>query len=278
MLNRWRCGASGKEDCGVTDRKREFERSNAFVDNELERDARDEVLAAAARDPSLARELSVLNRLKSTAEDSVAVPEIDIPAPPVWRGLGRRAASAVAACVALLILVGVGWTFLSQRGPDQGLSVAWAIEAHGSWKTGTAESGITTMLHPARARLNAYVPDLSSAGLRLAYIGEGRVPEGKPALIAGYRGTRGCRVTLLVDRSPGGLLEKAIYFEVDRLIAMVWGAGGLRHAIIAEGMANDRFRLIAETVHRASLERLPIEEASRMALAYSRASSPPCAA
>ena len=262
----------------MTDRKPEFERSNAFIDNELGRDVRDEVLATAARDPRLARELSVLSRLKSAAEDSVDLPDIEIPVLPGRRVLGRRAAVAVAASVALFMLVGVGWTLLGQRGPDHGMPVAWAIEAHRSWQTGVAESALAAMLHPAQMRLDAHVPDLSSAGLRLAHLGEGRTPDGKPALVAGYRGTRGCRVTLFVNRSPAGFAEKAIYFEVDRLVAVVWGAGGLRHAIIAEGMGNERFRLIAETVRRASLERLPIKEDRRMALAKSRASSPPCAA
>ena len=134
------------------------------------------------------------------------------------------------------------------------------------------------MPRPANARLDAHVPDLSAAKLRVAHIGELKTPDGMPALVVGYLGTRGCRVTLLVDPAPTGLGEKAIKFRVDQLYGMVWRAGNLRHVILAEGMAQGRFRLIAETVRRSSLERLPVDEPTRTALAHSRAVSPPCAA
>ena len=86
------------------DRKQEFERSNAFVDDELDRKARGEVLAGAARDPRLAKELSDLNRLKSMVEDSVDVPHMELPAPPAGRGRRYRVAMAMATGLALLVL------------------------------------------------------------------------------------------------------------------------------------------------------------------------------
>ncbi len=256
------------------DRQREFERSNAFVDNELDRNARGEVLDAAANEPRLAKELSDLNRLKSAVEDSVDVPDISLPASPARRGKGYRVAMAVAACLALFAVVGIGWWFMPSGAPSHGVPVAWAIAAHGSW----SDAGPRAMLRPANMRLDAHVPDLSSAKLRIAHIGELKTPDGMPALVVGYLGTRGCRVTLLVDPAPEGLGEKAVRFEVDRLYGVVWRAGNLRHVILAEGMAQARFQLIAETVRRSSLERLPLDDPTRIALAHSRAVSPPCAA
>lgn len=264
------------------DRKTEFERSNAFVDGELDRDSRGEVLSEAAGDPLLARELADLTRLKSVVEDSVDVPEIDLPThgdrqKPEVRDPSRRAGFALVASLALLVVGGIAWWLGSAPSPGQGVPVVWAMKAHESWIGGdTARSG--GLLRPANMRINAHVPDLSAAKLRIAHIGEIQGPRGLPALAVGYLGTRGCRVTLLVDVAPSDLDEVAVSFETGGLQGMVWRAGGLRHLILAQGMDKRRFRMIARTVRQSTLERVPVDEPTRMALAKSRASSPPCAA
>lgn len=276
-MKRWRHGAGGDKSFNVMDRQQNFERSNAFVDGELDRKARGEVLEDSARDPRLAQELSNLNRLKSAIEDSVDVPDIELPAPTSRPWIGSRAVWAIAACLALVAVAGIGWMVVPFA-PSHGVPVAWAIETHSSWEPAGVKPNGRAMLRPANAQLNAHVPDLSAAKLYFAHISDSKNPAGLPALVVGYRGTRGCRVTLLIDSSPEKLGEKAINFEIDGLRAVVWKAGPLRHVILAEGMAPQRFKMIAETVRRTSLERLPIDNPTRTALARSRATSPPCAA
>ena len=100
MWKRLRQSVSGSKSFCVMDRQRKFERSNAFVDNELDRKARGEVLEDSARDPRLAQELSNLNRLKSAIEDSVDVPNIELPGPTSRPWIGSRAVWAIAACLA----------------------------------------------------------------------------------------------------------------------------------------------------------------------------------
>jgi anti-sigma factor RsiW len=278
MSKSWKPGPAAGRSCRVMDKKKSFERSNAFVDDELDRRDRSEMLRAAAGDPRLARELANLDRLKSAIADSVDVPDIELPAAPVRRTGRRRVVLALAASVVLMVAAGLAWSIIGPARPNHGVPVAWAIAAHNSWQETDAASRARAMLRPASLRLNAHVPDLSAAKLRIAYIGESTAAGGQPAMVVGYRGTRGCRVTVLIDDLPGGLDDKAIFFRVDKLIAMVWRAGKLRHVILAEGMAEPRFRLIAESVRRTSLERLPLDDSSRMALARSRAQSPPCAA
>lgn len=262
------------------DRKQTFERSNAFVDGELDRRDRSGVLKDAAEDPRLAQELSNIERLKTAVSDSVDAPEFDLSAMTGkhgGRGAWRRPVMAFAACLVLFVAAGIAWSVIRSSGPNHGVPVAWAISVHNSWakEDGPAKSPI---MRPANIRLNAHVPDLSAAKLHIAHIGESKNLDGMPAMIVGYRGTRGCRVTLLIDGSASETDSKAIFFKVDSVIAMVWRAGSLRHVILAEGMAEPRFRLIAETVRRTSLERLPVDDPTRMALAQSRAESPPCAA
>ena len=260
----------------MTDRRNEFERSNAFVDQELDRSVRGEVLAAAAGDSRLAKELSDLNRLKSAVEDSIDVPQIDLP---VLHGRKRwdyRAAMALAASLAFIAILGAGWWFIPSSAPGHGVPMAWAIESHKSWSDSAERPG--GLFRPVNARLNAHVPDLSAAKLRVAHVGEGKTPDGLPALVVGYLGTRGCRVTLLIEPAHENLGDKAVKFEVGGLHGTVWQAGRLQHLILAEGMAEARFKLIAEAVRRSSLERLPIDDRTRVALADSRAKSLPCAA
>jgi anti-sigma factor RsiW len=261
----------------MMDRNQEFKRSNAFVDDELNREERSEVLAEAARDPRLARELAALNKLKSVVEDSVHVPVLDISAVSEKPRPRRHVVWALAACLILMVAGGIAWHMLPVT-PSHGVPVAWAINAHGSWSGEHAKPDLTPRARPANAPLNAHVPDLTAAKLFIAHIGDRKNPDGQPALIVGYRGTRGCRVTLLIDPAPRDLGKQAVHFEVGKVRATVWRAGTLRHLILAEGMAPQRFKMIAETVRRTSLERLPVDKETRTALAHSRATSPPCAA
>ncbi|MDX1483384.1 MAG: hypothetical protein R3229_02785 [Alphaproteobacteria bacterium] len=261
------------------DKKTKIERANAFVDGELDRAARTDVLAEAARNPDMARELAQLNRLKMAVEDSVEVPAIDLPASGRGRAARRWAIGlATAASLALVAVTGIiAWT---DRTPatDHGIPLAWALDVHGGWRDAGPAAGNPGLPRPTTVRLDAHVPDLSAAKLRIAHVGAAPGPDGAKALVVGYLGTRGCRVTLLVDGGRSRLTEDPVFVEAGGVKAMAWRAGRLRHLILAEGMEQGRFRMIAKAVHRASLERLPVDEPTRMALARSRRTSPPCAA
>ena len=60
----------------------------------------------------------------------------------------------------------------------------------------------------------------------------------------------------------------ATYFETGGVLAMAWQAGPLRHLILAQGMDRGRFKMIAETVRRASLDRLPVDEGAERLARY----------
>lgn len=259
------------------DRKDAFEQANAFVDGELDRDGRNEMLARAAEDPRAAQELADLARLKSAVEDSVEVPELSLPETGARDATSgrRRLIPALAACLVLAIVSGAALWWHAADAPGDGLPVAWALEAHESWR---APSPGTSLFHPVSLKFDPHVPDLSAAKLRIAHIGEIRSPHGAPALVVGYKGTRRCRVSLIADTAPRGFAVAPVFYETADLRAMVWRAGPLRYQILAQGMDTARFREIAETVRRGSLDRLPLDDATRIALARSRAKSAPCAA
>ncbi|HSR54644.1 MAG TPA: hypothetical protein VLN73_00280, partial [Alphaproteobacteria bacterium] len=253
--------------------------ANAFVDGELDHEGRSEVLSRAATEPTAAQELADLSRLKSALHASIEAPRMVLP-PAAGKRISRgqrRFAMALAAALALAFVAGAAWWWAPAQEPDHGLPVAWALRTHKSWRAADPGSAAAP-LRPANLALNAHVPDLAAAKLTIAHIGDAEAPGGGPALVVGYRGTRGCRVTLIVDTAPNDLGLAPIFFQSDGVQAMVWRAGPLRHQILAQGMDKARFRMIATTVRRGTIERLPLDEPTRVALAKSRAASPPCAA
>ncbi|MDA1326120.1 MAG: hypothetical protein O3C34_15395 [Proteobacteria bacterium] len=95
-------------------RQQDIEKLNAFVDGELDMEARAEVTGRAANDPAYARELAMLSRLKATLGDAVPVPDFALPPQHARQGL-RRVAMAAAASLVLFIASGIGWITYENR-------------------------------------------------------------------------------------------------------------------------------------------------------------------
>jgi len=124
--------------------------------------------------------------------------------------------------------------------------------------------------------LRAYIPNLNSARLTLTHLESVTLADGGTALHAGYRGTRGCKVSLLVLPSGADLPRELTRRDEAALRAFAWQAGPLGYVLLAEGMDEARLALIAETVHRATLENSPFDGETRPALRQSRERSQPC--
>jgi hypothetical protein len=97
-------------------------------------------------------------------------------------------------------------------------------------------------------------------------------------LVAGYRGTRGCKISLLVFRSLGALGKALNPFHDGKNEAYGWRAGPLGYFIMSDGMDSGRFRLLAESVRHTSRKHAPFDEETRIALRTSRDKSAPCTA
>lgn len=260
------------------DRTQDLERISAYVDGELEPAARAEVIRRAAGDAAYARELIAHQRLKATLADSIEVPNIELPAPPRLRRI-VPALPLIAASLALLVAAAFVWMVYVGRNESTGnLALDQAIEAHRSWTVNTVRHSATASARPALATINAYVPDLSANGLNLGHVSQQRGPGGSIILVVGYIGSRGCRVTLLVGQAAGNPSDQPVYMEIGPVRTFSWRVGRLAYRMLAEGMATPRFRLIAASVRQASLNHLPLDSDTRLAMAKSRAKSPPCAA
>ncbi|NIM29256.1 MAG: hypothetical protein GTO67_16030 [Gammaproteobacteria bacterium] len=261
----------------MSSRRVSFETLNAYVDGELDAAAAAKVAAAVAEDAALARELSALSRLRSTVAESIHVPPLSVAAPPrsAARGMGVAAGIALTVFVAGSILVAK----LYQTAGTDWLARAWHV--HRGWSGGAVSAQDRAALQVARDTQGlpeAYVPDLSASRLTLVHAAVVPFTGDRRMLLAGYRGTRGCRISLLVFSAPDGLGDalRAFYDAGDE--AYAWRVGRLGYVILSDGMDSGRFRLLAASVRSASREHLPFDDQTRFALRRSRDASAPCVA
>ncbi len=260
----------------------DFETLNAYVDGELDVAQSAAVARAIAADRELARQASNLSKLRSSIVECMEIPEIAMPksGKARKRSSGSRLAVMVAAGLAFLILAsGSLIKYQMERSMQaQWFSPAWNI--HTAWVLPVAGFDVETLspkLERAAGVLShAYIPDLSSAKLYLAYTSDQYAIGGQAALLVGYAGTRGCKVSLLMVPTSVSLSEELTYFERSAKTAYGWQAGELDYILMAEGMDTKRFKTVAEAIYKASFERLPVDNKTRMALVESRNTSLPC--
>lgn len=262
----------------MSGRRISFEMLNAYVDGELDTSAAAEVARAVADDAALARELAALSRLRSAVAESIEVPPLSVPAtPPASSGRGI----AVAASIALVVFI-AGSILVTRATSSPGadwLARAWHIHRDWSEKEVTAQNRPT--LHFARhaeAVPGAYVPDLSASRLSLVHAAMVPFTGDRQVLLAGYRGTRGCRISLLIFPAAEALGDGLTAFRDGNDEAYGWRVGRLGYVIMSDGMDSDRFALLAESVHKTSMEHLPFDTETRVALRRSRDHSAPCVA
>jgi hypothetical protein len=249
---------------------------NAYIDGELSHAEAADVMTAAAEDPAVARELSALMRTKAALAGTAVAPPLALKPPP----RSRRIRYAAAAAAALAIAVSAFYS-VTPTGSDPTIDAPWTATAHRGW-TGAEPPAA---LRPATAggfvsfgRSAAYIPDLAAARLSVAHIGEVPLVSGRSALIVGYRGTRGCALTVAIVEATeiGG--DGIHRLAADGLRGRAWRAGAFGYYVVAEGMAESRFDGIANGIREATLRHAPMSPETRTALARSRASSPPCKA
>ena len=206
----------------------DLERLNALLDGELTPTERAEIAARLASDRDLASAYATLARLKAaTAETTDDCPSFVLRRPR-WL-MVRRHATAIAACIEL---AAAGGLLVEQAWLADGVSVA-----------GTAEGPMEIKL--ASLPAGATIPRLDSAGLKLINLvfDPGHVP----LFTATYRGPHGCRLDLRgwpmgadAPPAPGSSLHR-------------WVAGALVYELIAHGMPNSRFSLIADAAEQQTL-------------------------
>ena len=257
-----------------------WEELNAYVDGELSATDAAAVARALADDNTLADAVATLSRLKAATqeglEDFALPPALSVHRP--WRKTAMAAALAAVMLIAAVVSYRA-WDTVPE--PPAWLAAAW--QAHDAWTqraptapTAALDSGVVlAALH--RIGPEAFLPDLRDARLTLSRLETIPLPSGAGEVVhAGYLGTRGCQVSLLILPSGGGLTAKLIRYDQGARRGYAWRGGQTGYLLFAEGMDEARLALLAETVHRASLERRPFDPTTRTALRESREHSAPC--
>ena len=261
----------------MSDRRITFEMLNTYVDGELDAAAAAEVAKAVAEDPSLAREVAALTRLRSAVAESIEAPPLSVPEPPSTGG--RTAAIAASIAFALFVAGSVLVLNLDRNVGADWLARAWQMHRGWSIEGVTAQTRASLLLAKyAEAVPGAYVPDLSASRLSLVHATVAPFTGQRRALLAGYRGTRGCKISLLVFRTLDALGEALSPFRDGTNEAYGWRAGPLGYVIMSDGMDSGRFRLLAESVRHTSRQHVPFDKETRLALRESRDKSAPCMA
>ncbi len=250
---------------------------NAYVDGELPSREASAVAATIAEDREAARMVASLSRLKAAVQDGFAPDGAELAVAP--RPAPRL--PAIAACLAFVAFLAAtaAMHLVSLPGKPAWLAQAWAL--HEAWRGQAPGNGGPDRAGAFLTAVSGFgpgvaIPDLSAARLRLTRSRAAAGPSGARALHLGYEGSRGCQVSLFVV-SPLWRLSPALTSYSDgTALAYGWRVGGAGHLLLARGMDPARFRLIAESVHRATREAAPFDDETRSALARSRTESRPC--
>ncbi len=254
-----------------------FELLNAYVDGELDKSASAEVARAVAESPLLARQVSSISRLRSALADGVDAPSLTI-SPPSPAKISK---TAIAASIAFLMFV-AGSVLVSTY--DRSLRsdlLQHAWQLHNGWSidqkamqnnTGLVRAGF------AKTIPEVYIPDLSAARLSLVHVVVKSFSGSRKALLAGYRGSRGCKISLTVFPAPLSLGEEMSTIRNGKNEGYAWRTGSIGYILMSAGMDSARFKMLAASVHQTSLQHLPFDKQTRMALRESRDNSAPCLA
>ena len=251
---------------------------SAYVDGELSPADAARVARAIADNRSLAMRVAVLARLKSVVAETPKAPALQLEATPRRSSLMRLATATAAIVLATVALV--AW----QQGAGSEDALQAKLEdadtAHQTWIQARRQApSIHEAAEVARDLVrvgsdSSGVPDLSGAGLHFAWL----QPLHGAALHIGYRGKRGCMVSLVVHAN-GSAFPSTLETRLEgRRRVYLWRTGSSGYLMMASGMAPARLEVVARTVFEAVRDQVPLNEEAISLLIASRHHLPPCTA
>ena len=260
---------------------------NAYVDGELSPDDAAEVARSIARDPEAASAAAALASLKSSLLDQAEAPEDFDLLPPtrtskrtgaLQAGHMVAAAAVLVACVAVAALYQWNWKGTATN------DLAWheqAADIHRVWATATLDERPPSLTIPALGALSVgevRVPDLSDSGLTPILLEPVSGLGGLEGYRIGYGGSRGCRLSLFVLQGEGRIPAELSALRSGGLQVLGWRHNSARYLLLADGMAEARFSLIARTLKALTANWQPLSPQIRTALQSNRQQSAPCLA
>lgn len=262
--------------------KPSWDQLSAYVDGELAAQEAAAVAAAIAADSDLAAQVATLTRLKAKAAEAATAWDTAIPAqlPAAgWRILHRvriwRPALAAASLALVIALAAAAFMMPSQD--QQAGTLQVALDLHRSWISAPAATPRADNVAAAAAL--ADIPDLTAAGLVLSHVAIPDVQAGRrPGVLFGFRGPRGCRVSLWVSDAPGDVTAVPTRQEFGGLVGFVWRVQHKGYVLLTRDMDPQRFATLASAVARITREQFRVDDFTRMALRQSADPAFPCLA
>lgn len=256
--------------------KPDWQEINAYVDGELDADSAARIAESAASDPRLAARIAELTRLKAANFAALDVGPIgDLPS---LKGRSRSRSvrpAAWAATVLLVLAAGIGAAIHLTAADAPGDLRSIAMAKHAAWLEREAEGSSSDAAGIAVAGSVPLegVPDLS--GLRLWVSDVTVSAEEAAGLFVGYSGARGCRLGLWIGAASGNVPETPVEEAGDVRMA-VWRVGETAYALVAEGMAPDRFDLAVDLVEEFSRRSDGVAHDDTVIARNDRGASAPC--
>jgi len=280
----------------MIDLKSPIEELHAFVDGELGGAASAAFLRELSDNPALAHQVAELTALKASVQEACKelpgrMPDLDrifaehdrqvriLKARhwrdwfASWQNVPGYAGAALVAII-LVATLSLGW-FTYPGFTRESRLVAQAIERHHAWlqqPTRTAQNGRAELASFQAHAPNIYVPDLAASKLRVATV----TAFGADGVHVGYIGTRSCHLSLFIQPSDQAKAQALSENMVRDSRVFTWRANRLDYVLLAVGMDQNRLRLIAEDVFKASRLMQPFNQKTQMALLENRQKSQPC--
>lgn len=270
--------------------EKDWEALNAYVDGELTPNEAAAVARDIAQDPGTAETAATLSSLKSALLEQADPPgdfELLPPAatdrkPQVWRAVHTAATAAV---LVICMAAGAIWHWDASRDDAANIQVtAWYQEAtdiHRDWVANRTNERPPALNIPATAALTApelRIPDLSDSGLTPILLQAEAQLGSMTGYRVGYGGSRGCRISFFVLQGDGEIPVHLTARKDGAPQALAWRHDHAHYLLLAEGMAEARFDLIAKTLQNVTADWRPLSPEIRTALQKNRDKSAPCTA
>jgi anti-sigma factor RsiW len=262
---------------------RDWQTLNAYVDGELPPQEAAAVARAAGLDPAIADRISQLYHLKGCIHDAVPQAPADLASlipPPAQKRPAMRWLPFAAGAMALAFLLVFALPGEDPQERGQEAFVASARILHQRWlerdeapTENTTPAALAAITRFGRVPI---VPDLESTGLTIGLVAVFDEPAHQ-VLQIGYRGHNGCHLSMFVV-ADAQLSNATIQGRGDLERSYAWYVGDLGYLLIAQGMDQGRFDLIADKVENATRTNAPLDSLDREELAANKLASARCAA
>lgn len=256
---------------------------NAYVDRELPPEQAAVVAELIAIRPNIAATVAALSKsrvvladqLMSEADELTPLIELQAPRVRAWHAAGLVKVAA-ALLVALLGFGGWQWTTTLPSSNWQQMAASY----HADWQPATNGGTLKSVYGPPAILLKASLASgLAAAKLSLVHRAVHEMEDGGWLGVMGYKGTRGCRITLMIsdrDRFEVEGNQSEIFVTSSGMQVQRWHTRGYWVLLANKGMPENRFAVIGAAMKKMTETWTRPDDKTLMALRQSRETSQPC--